>query len=794
MIPDASSFLDAPSWLLALVDTASRVTLILFAAGAVALVLNRAAANVRHFVWQLAIVACLLVPVATLVLPRFELKVLPARETPSQTRPATVPFEWPARSPVASRSQWAGWDDVRPRAVVPSEWTRAPIGDAPTAPSETVSGFTLPKLRIDQWLMLVWLAGVLAVLEWTLIDRIRVFFLAQRSRDVVDERRDVFMRSVLKLGVESKAPWGDAVGWPFGSVRFVEADIELPMTWGVVEATVAVPMSSREWPEERLEAVLLHELAHVRRRDTLTQFLAQLACAAYWFHPMVWFAARQLRVLREYACDDEVITHGVRPSSYAEELLQLVQNVKRRDTMSGATLAMARKSHFKERLFAMLDPAVRRARLAKPRAWSMAIMAVVLTASLVVVQPAAADTPKSKGGTLPRLTPKESAQRQVTPPPDAPAPAPFAAPPPPPRLPRTAAPIRSTDGDVTPPPDIELVAGECDEDGEGDGEASVRARIETAVRTARDDSSLGTALKRIAHEEDLDDEATRQAYLAAMSRITDDLARWVALEGLLVGAPISEQTGAGVMAEARKFSRDAERVAFLHRMHTIRESELVRGPYANDYLDLAAKLQSQEALSDALRELLHPSPVEQAAVERALGLAASLDGDLLAPVLIEVTDHQQLAGNVPALYGALLKKLDGRLQADAQERWDEAAASNGKFFKRFAWTDKAAARDAMKEYSRAMRDAAKQTRDELRRQAEDRRREAEARREQAEQAREYADQLRELQREKERLDERAQELKNEAIQLESQMRELKKTLKVKVKSQGGDDFDIDVDE
>lgn len=788
MIP--SSFLDAPSWLLALVDTASRVTLILFAAGAVALVFARAAANVRHFVWQLAIVACLLVPVATLVLPRFEVKVLPARETPAQTRPAD-PFEWPARSSVASRSQWAGWEDVRPRAVVPADWKRAPIGDAPSAPSETVSGFTMPKLRIDQWLLLVWLAGVIAVLEWTLVDRIRVFFLAQRSRDVVDERRDVFMRSVLKLGVESKAPSGDAVGGRFGPVRFVEADIELPMTWGVVEATVAVPLNSREWPEERLEAVLLHELAHVRRRDTLTQFLAQLACAAYWFHPMVWFAARQLRVLREYACDDEVITCGVRPSSYAEELLQLVQNVKRRDTLSGATLAMARKSHFKERLFAMLDPAVRRARLAKPRAWSMAIMAVVLTASLVVVQPAAADTPKNKGGALPRLTPKESAQRQVTAPPDAPAPALMAAPPAAARLPRNVAPM-------SPPPDIELVAGEgedCDESGEADGEAAVRAKIEAAVRNSKDDSSLGTALKRIAHEEELEEESTRQAYLAATARIKDDLARWIALEGLLVGAPISEQTGAGVMAEARKFSRDAERVAFLHRMHTIRERELVRDPFANEYLDLAAKLQSQEALSDALRELLHPSPVEQAAVERALGMAASLDGDLLAPVLIEVTDHQSLSGKVPVLYGALVQKLDGRLKAEAMQRYDEATEDSGKIWRRFAWKDTGPVREAMKEYTRITRDAAKTTRDELRRQTEDRRREAEARREQAEQAREFAEQLRELQREKQRLEERAQELKNEAIQLDSQMKELKKTLKVKVKTKDGDvDVDLNLDE
>ncbi|MFT3711431.1 MAG: M56 family metallopeptidase [Archangium sp.] len=710
----ASSLLDAPQWLLTLVEAASRVTFVLFLAGAAALFFNRAAANVRHFIWQLAIVAVLLVPLATVVLPRLEVKVLPA----SENVPSVAPIDLPAR-PIPSRSQWADWgsgssssSSSRFERPVPAGWTRAPIADASLpSPTETTAWLSIPKLRVDQWLLLVWLAGVLAVLEWTLVDRIRVFFLSQRSRDVFDSRRDVFRQQLVRLGVT-------------GNVRLVEADIELPMTWGVIDPVVAVPMSSVDWPEERLEAVLLHELAHVRRRDTLTQFLAQLACAAYWFHPMVWFAARQLRVLREYACDDEVITHGVRPSSYAEELLQLIQNVKRRDSLSGATLGMARRSQFKERLLSMLDPAVRRARLPKQRAISMALIAVAFTSLLVVVTPAAAEP-------LPRISPKEAAKRQVNLLPDplpAPAPAPMPMPASGPRLPRMSAPMAPE----APEAPEAAEAPPCDEDQE-DGEAEVRAKIDAALKTSKDDASLGLALKRIAHNEELNEESTRQAYLSAMSRLKDDGARWLALEGLLVGAPISEQTGAGVMKEARRFTRDAERKAFLDRMHHIREDELVRGPFANDYLDIAAKLQSQEALSDALRTLLHPSLVAQPSVERALGMAASLDSDLLAPVLIEVTDHQQLMGNVPALYGSLMGKLDANAQNEAKRRWDEAVADGsgrGGFWTKFAFKtpgDREAMREAQREYQRAMREQAR----DLAQQARD---EAQARRDQAQAA------------------------------------------------------------
>lgn len=769
MIPDASSFLDAPAWLLGLVDAATRVTLLLFTAGVLAFGLQRAAANVRHFVWHLAIVSCLVLPLATVVLPRLEWKVLPTRE-PALERLSPPAMDLPSRSSAPRRSQWAAWSDLNTMPDVPSGWTRAEFADDPAPTSsqaETVSGFSLPKLRLDQWLMLVWLAGVILVLEWMVVDRVRVFFLSQRAREVSDERRDVFLQQVLRLGVQ-------------GPVRFVEADIELPMTWGVIDPTVAVPFASREWPEERLEAVLLHELAHVRRRDTFTQLLAQLACAAYWFHPMVWFAARQLRVLREYACDDEVINHGVRPSSYAEELIQLVENVRRRDSLSGATLGMARRSHFKERLLAMLDPSVRRARLGKPRAWSMAALALIFTASLVVVQPAAAESPPA---TLPRLTPKQSAKRQVTAPPEALAPlAPVApAPAPAPRLPRLAAPAapEAPEAPEFPEaPDTEVESGE---------EAAVRAKIDAAVRTSKDDAALATALKRIAHEEELDEEATRQAFLAATARLNDELARWVALEALLVGAPISEQTGAGIMKEARRFSRDAERIAFLHRMHTIREDELVRGPFANDYLEIAAKLQSQEALSDALRELLHPSPVEQAAVERALGMASALDGDLLAPVLIEVTDHQAIAGNVQTLYGALANKLGGEQMRDAIERYNDAIEDDGKLWKKFAWNNgrvKVNVRDyqrkvqeAAREAAREAREAAREAREEAREAREEALRAAEERRRELEENRgEYARQLEQLRREKEKLRERAEQLKNEALELDSAMKALKKNL------------------
>lgn len=78
-----------------------------------------------------------------------------------------------------------------------------------------------------------------------------------------------------------------------------------------------------------MRAVLLHEVAHVRRRDTLVQCAAQLACALYWWNPLVWLASSRMRVEREHACDDEVLAAGVPASSYASDLLAIARALDR---------------------------------------------------------------------------------------------------------------------------------------------------------------------------------------------------------------------------------------------------------------------------------------------------------------------------------------------------------------------------------------------------------------------------------------------------------------------------------
>jgi len=132
------------------------------------------------------------------------------------------------------------------------------------------------------------------------------------------------------------------------------------MTWGLWQPVILLPGDAGGWPPGRRRVVLLHELAHVRRHDCLTQVLAQAACALHWFNPLVWLAARRFAIERERACDDQVLEVGTRASDYAEHLLEVARSLHQRQNWALASVAMARRSQFEGRLVAILDPKARR--------------------------------------------------------------------------------------------------------------------------------------------------------------------------------------------------------------------------------------------------------------------------------------------------------------------------------------------------------------------------------------------------------------------------------------------------
>jgi len=337
---------------------------VLGAAALAALAMRRSSAAARHLVWTLALAALLALPVAVLVVPDTPIAILPAPAAGAlaqrlQPEAATVRAE--------PREMNAG--PVDPAA---SDAGAAARGDAAQPASAPAFPRTLPA-----WLML-WTAGLALVFARLVAGYAWVAWSARRSeRITAGAWRTLVERLARTIGLASEPPLLRAPG------------TAMPMAWGVLRPVVLLPGGADAWPDDRREVVLLHELAHIRRRDCLTQALAQTVCALYWFNPLVWLAARRLRAERELACDDLVLQSGAEGPSYAAHLLELARTL--RDVRGGAlaTVAMARRSELEGRLLAILNPARDRRAPGRHLSAVLAISLVILLLPLAAVRPVA---------------------------------------------------------------------------------------------------------------------------------------------------------------------------------------------------------------------------------------------------------------------------------------------------------------------------------------------------------------------------------------------------------------------
>lgn len=160
----------------------------------------------------------------------------------------------------------------------------------------------------------------------------------------------------------------------------IEEEIELrqtaaasmPITFGLFRPVILLPADATQWSTERRRIVLLHELAHIQRRDGATHLVARLTLALYWWHPLVWAAWRESVKERECAADDLVLAAGAGACEYAGHLLDLARSMQ----PPQAAIAMLRASQLQNRLAAILD-SKRDRRALQPTAIIAALLAVL---------------------------------------------------------------------------------------------------------------------------------------------------------------------------------------------------------------------------------------------------------------------------------------------------------------------------------------------------------------------------------------------------------------------------------
>ena len=295
----------------------------------------RSRASLRHLVWGSAFAALLLLPVLALLVPtqiHFAVASAPSA--------AAVPFVQDA--------------DIGPD-----------IASMP-APS-----FHIGMATVAMAIIALWLAGVLVIALRGLVAMFGLRALERRSRV------HVFEEAVLPdLGRRYE-------------IRVADAPNGLgPITWGLFRPVILLPFPALFWTRERLQAVLLHEAAHIRRHDSVSQMLSLLVCALYWPNPLVWLAARALRNEAEIAADDQVIAAGMRPSSYAGELLQLASEFRsRQPALAGMPLFMAAPSALEARVKSVLAPTQSRSGVTSMDVLKIGGVAIMAAAALTFARP-----------------------------------------------------------------------------------------------------------------------------------------------------------------------------------------------------------------------------------------------------------------------------------------------------------------------------------------------------------------------------------------------------------------------
>ena len=194
------------------------------------------------------------------------------------------------------------------------------------------------------FMVLIWFAGVFIASFRVLIGRFRLSVL-QRDTDspLIKEYRKKLYYLSEEMGIEKKV------------CLVMSSRCRIPFTYRIFKPVIVFPRESGAWPAERVRAVLLHELAHIRRRDYLTQSIARIICSLFWFIPFVWLAYAKLYQEQEKACDVFVVERGVRPADYASHILDLAFFSVRTVSFQGSFLSKGRKKFLERRILCTLS-------------------------------------------------------------------------------------------------------------------------------------------------------------------------------------------------------------------------------------------------------------------------------------------------------------------------------------------------------------------------------------------------------------------------------------------------------
>ncbi len=310
-----TSFEHAVERLLPWLAQGSVRTIVLIAVVALAMALwRRARPSERLALWRWVLCAAVVLPLSASWLPAIAVPV-PASDW--QLTSALAPVVAVAPGPVAATTS-----DVR-------------------ALADTERSVSFPATAVAG---LVYLAGVLVL-------SLRA---ARRWRSARDLIRDTVAIEDPQLR-QRVSTLAASAGLRTNPRVAAASTLAVPVTAGVTTPAIVLPALWRTWDVDTLDAVLVHELSHIARRDALWQRVALVYRIAWWPNPAAWWLEQRLASLAEDASDDAVLGTHVGPVRYAEILLGFVRNAGRTRPAHDWHLAMARVTGAERRITRVLS-------------------------------------------------------------------------------------------------------------------------------------------------------------------------------------------------------------------------------------------------------------------------------------------------------------------------------------------------------------------------------------------------------------------------------------------------------
>jgi len=327
-------------------------SVLLGTAGLLAVALRRRSAAIRYRVWIAALLLTPLIPVLTYVgsqigSPQLHIPIIPAYQAAvvepfdtlasNKTTPyieqgfATSPAEDYEESPV----------QVNPEAQQ-AAWATEPLSAEADKPIK-VSTSSHP------WgiALCAYATGLALLLGLVCLGRIRLHRYTRKGQIVTDPRiTDVFETARKQMGLKR------------GCVIVEIDNLHAPLTYRTFHPVMALPHGfTDDLSETELRTIALHELAHVKRQDPLVLNLASIIRAVFFFHPLVWLAAREIAALAEEAADNVVLESTKAPLPYAKMLTRLTEKLTHRMLQTELAVGIVfSKSALLRRIEAILSP------------------------------------------------------------------------------------------------------------------------------------------------------------------------------------------------------------------------------------------------------------------------------------------------------------------------------------------------------------------------------------------------------------------------------------------------------